>query len=156
VRSTSRAGGRTKAGRQQHVVPLPPPAVAILRARRKVFRRAPDAGDLVLPTTSRDGKGAAPISGWNWIKRELDQRARLPTWRLHDFRRSLVTHLAEKGADVAVLDSMLNHAASVTRGGVIGVYQKASLLEPMRKAMTLWDELLRQALNEANVITLPA
>ena len=34
-------------------------------------------------------------------------------------------------------NSMLNHAASATRGGVIGVYQKASLIEPMRKVMTL-------------------
>jgi len=44
-----------------------------------------------------------------------------------------------------LLDSMLNHAASVTRAGVIGVYQKASLIEPMRAAMAVWDDLLRQA-----------
>jgi len=146
-------GGRTKA-RRQHVIPLPPLAAAILQTRRKAFLQAPDADDLVLPTTSRDGKRVAAISGWDWIKRELDKKAKLPPWRMHDFRRSLVTHLAEIGADVAVLDSMLNHAASVTRGGVIGVYQKASLMEPMHKVMTLWDELLRKALNQDNVISL--
>jgi hypothetical protein len=66
---------------------------------------------------------------------------------MHDFRRSIVTHCAEHGADVAVLDTLLNHASSVTRGGVIGVYQWASLIAPMREVMALWDRLLTEALD---------
>jgi integrase len=129
------------------VVPLSVTAVAILKARRQ-------GGDLVLPATSRDGKGIAQVSGWNWLKRELDQRSGVAGWRLHDFRRSLVSIMAEKaGGDVAVLDSLLNHAASATRGGVIGVYQRAILVEPMRKVMTLWDDLLRNALGPAGAET---
>jgi hypothetical protein len=30
----------------------------------------------------------APISGWNWLKRELDRASSVVGWRLHDFRRS--------------------------------------------------------------------
>jgi integrase len=112
----------------------------------------PTARDLVLPTLSRDGKTIAPVSGWNWLKRELDQRVEIPSWRLHDFRRSLVTISAEHGADVAVLDSLLNHASSATRGGVIGVYQRATLLEPMRKLMALWNGLLAGALAGGEVV----
>ena len=67
-------------------------------------------------------------------------------WRLHDFRRSPVTICAEQGAEVAVLDSMLNHASGATRGGVIGTYQRATLLEPMRKVMAQWDRLLSDEL----------
>jgi integrase len=134
---------RTKA-RRQHVVPLSATAVAILRARWQ--QQAEHPSDLVLPTTSRDGKRVAPVSGWNWLKRELDQRSGIAGWRMHDFRRSLVTIMADKaGGDVAVLDSLLNHAASATRGGVVGVYQRAILLEPMRKLMAGWDELIQQA-----------
>jgi len=144
---------RTKA-RRQHVIPLPETAVAVLRARREALKRSPRADDLVLPSVSRDGKDAAPVSGWGWLKRELDSRIKLQSWRMHDFRRSLVTHLAEKGADEAVLDVMLNHAASVSRSGVIGVYQKARLIEPMRKVMALWDEMLRNAFGQDNVIRL--
>jgi hypothetical protein len=42
---------------------------------------------------------------------------------------------------------MFNHAASGTRGGVIGVYQRAALLEPAQQVMLLlWDGLLREAI----------
>jgi integrase len=136
-------GDRTKA-RRQHVIPLPATAVAILQARQRT-------DDLVLPTIGRDGRTVAPVSGWNWLKRELDhQQLTIPPWLFHDFRRSLVTHLAERGIDIALLDSMLNHAASVTRAGVIGVYQKASLIEPMRNAMAVWDSLIGQASRPAS------
>jgi integrase len=136
---------RTKA-RRQHVLPLALLAVAALQARHAAFQRAPTAKDLVLPTLARDGKSVAPISGWNWLKRELDRASGVTEWRLHDFRRSIVSICAEHGADVAVLDSLLNHASSATRGGVIGTYQRALLIEPMRKVLALWDGLLREAI----------
>ena len=41
---------------------------------------------------------------------------------------------------------MLNHASGATRGGVIGTYQRATLLEPMRKVMAQWDRLLSDEL----------
>jgi integrase len=136
---------RTKA-RRQHVLPLAPLAVTTLQARRAAFQHAPAPADLVLPTIASDGKGSAPISGWSWLKRELDHRSGVTEWRQHDFRRSIVSICAEHGADIAVLDSMLNHASSATRGGVIGTYQRALLIEPTRKVMALWDGLLREAI----------
>jgi integrase len=151
--------GRTKARRQQHTIPLPALAVAILQARQKACAQFPAGDDLVLPSQNRDGKSNAPISGWAWLKRELDKRAReLPPWQMHDFRRSLVTHCAEQGADIAVLDSLLNHAASATRGGIVGVYQKATLLEPMRQVMRCWNLLLETALagDAETIVELPA
>jgi integrase len=99
-----------------------------------------------LPTLSADGTGEAPVSGWSWLKRQLDRLAGFEGWQMHDFRRSLVTHCAEAGADIAVLDTLLNHAASMTRGGIIGVHQRATLIEPMREVMKLWDRLLTEAL----------
>lgn len=136
---------RTKA-RRQHVLPLATLAVATLQARRAAFQHEPAASDLVLPTIARSGHGIAPISGWNWLKRELDRRSGVTEWRQHDFRRSIVSICAEHGADIAVLDSLLNHASSATRGGVIGTYQRALLVEPTRKVMALWDGLLREAI----------
>jgi integrase len=140
--------GRTKA-RRQHVVPLAVTAQAILRARQQGA-----ADDLVLPVASRDGRRIVPVTGWTWLKAELDQRSGVADWRLHDFRRSLVTIMADRaGADIAVLDSLLNHAASATRGGVIGVYQRAILIEPMRKLMAGWDELISQAVSQVVSLT---
>jgi hypothetical protein len=71
----------------------------------------------------------------------------------------LVSICAEHGDDIAVLDSLLNHASSATRGGVVGVYQRATLVEPMRGVMALWDRLLREARGEgqsAEVVPLRA
>ncbi len=146
---------RTKA-RRQHVLPLPALALGVLLRRRMAFQHTPAPDDLVLPTLARDGKSIVPISGWNWLKRQLDRTAGVPAWRLHDFRRSIVTICAEHGADIAVLDSMLNHASSATRGGVIGTYQRATLIEPMRKLMALWDQLLSDALQTAAPGPVPA
>jgi hypothetical protein len=73
------------------------------------------ATDLVLPTLTRDGKSIA------------------------------VSICAEHGAVIAVLDSLPNHASTATRGGVIGTYQRALLIEATRKVMALWDRLLRNA-----------
>jgi integrase len=146
-------GARTKV-RRQHTIPLPELAVRVLQGRQRAAGE-----DLVLPSRSRDGKASAPISGWAWLKWELDERTpEFDPWQMHDFRRSLVTHCAEQGVDVVVLDSMLNHAASMTRGGIVGVYQKATLLEPMREAMRTWNRLLENALTSAGnkVVGLPA
>jgi integrase len=136
---------RTKA-RRQHVLPIAPLAAATLQARHAAHQRPPAGTDLVLPTLARDGKSIAPISGWNWLKRELDRASGVAEWRLHDFRRSIVSICAEHGADIGTLDTLLNPSSSATRGGIVGVYQRATLLEPMRGVMALWDRLLREAL----------
>jgi integrase len=136
---------RTKA-RRQHVLPLPALATEVLQRRYAAHNHVPPPQDLVLPTLSRNGGGVAAISGWNWLKRRLDCVSGVASWRLHDFRRSIVTICAEHGADVAVLDTMLNHSSSATRPGVIGTYQRATLIEPIRRVMALWDALLRDAL----------
>ncbi len=80
----------------------------------------------------------------------------LSAWQFYDFRPSLVTICAEHGADVAVLDSLLNHASSATSGVVIGVYQRTTLIEPMRKLMALWNDLLIGALAGGEVVTFPS
>jgi integrase len=138
---------RTKA-RRQHVVPLTALTLDVLQRQRPATgKRTPASEDLVLPTVSRDGRAIVAITGFNWLKRELDRLSGVTGWVLHDFRRSIVTICAEREiADIAVLDSILNHASSATRGGVVGVYQRATLLEPMRRAMTQWDALLREAI----------
>ena len=120
---------RTKA-RRQHVLPLPPLAVALLQARRAALQHPPAPDDLVLPTLARDGRSIAPISGWNWLKRELDRASGIAAWRLHDFRRSLVTVCAEYGAEVAVLDSILaGIEPGMTVDGVqsVNVFQSAEV-----------------------------
>lgn len=66
-------------------------------------------------------------------------------WRLHDIRRSFATHLVEGGADPAVVDRALNHAASATARGVARVYNRASLLDARRSLMLRWEGMLKPA-----------
>ena len=82
--------------------------------------------------------------------------ARLEGWTWHDFRRSFATALGEAGVPEAVADAILNHRQSATRGGVLGVYQRASRWPEQVKAMQLWGRLLADAIEgreaEANVV----
>ncbi len=120
---------RTKP-RRPHVVPLPPLAMEILQRRRGTFgARPPEATEWVFASLSRDRRRSVPIAGWNRVKRLVAHHAAaVSDWNLHDFRRSLVTSCAEAGVNVVVLDTLLNHAAAATRGGVLGLYQRATLV----------------------------
>ena len=57
-------------------------------------------------------------------------------------------------------DAVLNHRQSATRGGVLGVYQRASRWPEQAKAMDLWGRLLAGAISgsgtPANVVAMVA
>jgi integrase len=129
--------------RRQHTIPLPALAIELLQACYAALPEPPAPHDLVLPSRR---SGNVPLPEWTPVKRSLEHAMSVAPWRFHDFRRSIVSLSAEHGADVAVLDTLLNHASSATRGGVIGVYQRATLIEPMRQVMALWNKLLATTL----------
>ena len=59
---------------------------------------------------------------------------------------SFATALAEAGVAESVADAILNHKQSATRGGVLGVYQRAQRWPEQVDAMKVWDCMLRQEL----------
>src|SRR5262249_8600652 len=128
-----------KAGRA-HIIPLSGPALAIIGAIRRRKGR-----DLVF------GQRAGGFSGWSKGKAELDDRVAdarkkggvappMPAWRLHDLRRSFVTHVNECGfAQPHVVEAIVNHVSGHL-AGVAGVYNKALYLAERRQALELWAE----------------
>jgi integrase len=123
---------RTK-NRKAHLVSLSDQVLAIFEG---VSRR--EGRDLLF------GIGAGGFSGWSKAKEFLDDRitaaraeARekpLPGWTLHDLRRSVVTHLHERGfAQPHVVEAIVNHVSG-HRGGVAGMYNKALYLIERRRA----------------------
>jgi integrase len=99
---------------------------------------------LVTKTGPQDGEeGPPPLDGWTW----------------HDFRRSFATALGEAGIPEAVADAVLNHRQSATRGGVLGVYQRARRWPEQVLAMQLWGRLLAAAIEgrdaDTNVVPMP-
>jgi integrase len=100
---------------------------------------------LVAATGPKDGEEGPPVlAGWTW----------------HDFRRSFATALGEAGVSETIADAILNHRQSATRGGVLGVYQRASRWPEQVRAMELWGKLLVDAIAgggaPANVVPMVA
>jgi hypothetical protein len=104
----------------------------------------------------------APISGgivktFNEMKLALTAATGVRGWTWHDMRRSFATALGEAGVVEAVADAVLNHRQSATRGGVLGVYQRASRWPEQVKAMEVWARLLAGAIEgrEADAKVVP-
>jgi integrase len=129
------AGERTKNGRP-HIVPLAPQARDLIPAR----------GDGFVFTTTN---GAAPISSWSKTKDRLDEKMlelarkdkgdgfNIVPWRLHDLRRTVVTHMVELGIAPHVIEAVVNHVSGV-KAGVAGVYNRSNLLPARREALERW------------------
>jgi integrase len=135
----SQPAALTKNG-DPHRLHLPPLAMDILRARHEAAGRPQDG--VVFPAPrSREG-----LTTFSAIKNAVNAKAAIGDWRLHDFRRSFATALADARFPEPVLDAVLNHRQSATRGGVIGVYQRAERWPEQREAMEEWGKRLAIAI----------
>ncbi|MDI3308490.1 MAG: tyrosine-type recombinase/integrase [Acetobacteraceae bacterium] len=132
-------GALTKNG-DPHRLHLHPLALGLLRARHEAAGQ-PKAG-LVFPAP-RSGEALTTFSK---LKAALDAKAERTGWRFHDFRRSFATALGEAGFAEPVVDAVLNHRQAATRGGVLGVYQRAVRWPEQVAAMTAWGEILTTAI----------
>jgi integrase len=122
---------RTKNGRA-HIIPLADPAKVILARfqasdRIHVFGRV-DTG----------------FTGWGYAKRQFDDsiaKARKPLshWVIHDLRRTVVTRMAELGVQPHIIEAVINHASG-HKGGVAGIYNRATYDKEKRAALNLWGE----------------
>ena len=101
-------GSRTK-NALPHVIPLPPPAVAILAGMSR-------------GSTARVFTG---FRSWSWAKARLDALVSLPAWTVHDVRRSVSTGLHEHlNGDGHLIELILNHSSG-SRGAIAGVYDRS-------------------------------
>jgi integrase len=120
--------------REVHELPLSAPAIALLEARKPI---APV--ELVFPAS--EGK---PYNGFTRLFKRIRARigkneaAKAERFVLHDIRRAFVSHLAEDGYDLDLLDQCLGHS----RKGVFGVYQRASRMGERAKVLEAWGRLV--------------
>ncbi len=122
---------RTKNGRV-HVVPLSDPTHAILSQ----FRR--DGRQCVF------GRYDTGFQGWNAAKLALDAQITnaakpLAHWTIHDLRRTVATRMAELGVPPHIVEAVLNHVSG-HKGGVAGIYNRATYDKEKREALNLWAE----------------
>jgi integrase len=152
--------------RREHEVPLSRQALALIEGRPGPF------------LFGRDGR--TPFSGYSRAKERLDatiarQRAEerlgrklrkdeapeaddhLAPWTLHDIRRSVVTHMAELGIDPHVIEAVINHVSG-HKGGIAGVYNKATYRPQKTAALASWADWLESVVEgrepASNVVAL--
>jgi integrase len=123
---------RTK-NKHKHVVPLSKPAQAIVLRRP----RGPD-DEFVLRRKSMIAWGECKTA---LVSALIRRGHHFEPWVLHDFRRSVATHMGEMGILPHVIEIALNHVGGF-RAGVAGVYNKSKLEGPKRHALEAWAELL--------------
>jgi integrase len=138
---------RTK-NKRTHVLPLSDPAKAILskfrdEQRSHVFGLADATG----------------FNGWGYAKRTLDARIAegakpLAHWTLHDLRRTVATRMAELGVQPHIIEAVLNHVGG-HKGGIAGVYNRATYDKEKREALNLWAEHVMALVDDRKAKVLP-
>ncbi|GJD96596.1 Tyrosine recombinase XerC [Methylobacterium iners] len=114
--------------RRPHDIPLSAPVLDILSTQP----RRVDSPFLF-------GRGAGPYSGFSRSKVRLDAKIKLKRpWVLHDLRRTCATGMANLGILPHVVEAVLNHVSG-SRGGIAGVYNRASYATEKRAALDLWS-----------------
>jgi integrase len=138
--------------KRQHVLPLSPEAVEIIKA---------------LPRFSGSkfvfSPGKTAPSGYSRAKARLDERIAefnggdpIAPWILHDIRRSVASGLAGLGVNLPVIERLLNHVSG-SFAGIVGVYQKYNFADEMRGAAERWGrhvEAIAGGEAAANVVEL--
>ncbi len=127
-------GSRTKNGRP-HEIPMAAAVRELLQSQPRTEGR-----DLVF------GKGVGPFSGFAACKKALDASIAernggkaLALWVHHDLRRSAATRMADIGVPPHVVEAVLNHASG-HKGGIAGIYNRASYAAEKAQALARWDE----------------
>lgn len=120
-------GKRTKNG-LPHVVPLSPLALSIIKGQKK-------RGKYVFTTTGKN-----PVSGFSKIKANIAKLSKTEDWRIHDFRRTMVTGMNEMEIAPHVVEAVVNHVSGEAKRGVAGVYNKAQYLKAREHALNVWSE----------------
>ena len=137
-----RRPGRLLKNREAHEMPLNALALGIL-TRRWDAAGCPKEGFVFAGPRSRRA-----IMGFSKMLSDLHRAAPdVERWSLHDLRRSFASVLGEIGQDdEAVVDAVLSHKRSASRGGVLGVYNRSVRLPAQRAAVERWGRLLADAL----------
>lgn len=132
-------------------------SVHLSEAAQRLIADAPELGELVFST---DGKTV--FQGWSRAVHRLkaamleircqepkrlggsDQR--IPDWRLHDLRRTVVSGMAGLKVPPHVADKILNHRSGAI-SGVAAVYQRHEFLEDRKIALNIWGNHVAQLLD---------
>jgi integrase len=144
-------GARTKNHHPLQLT-LPPAAVSILKSAPRQAGR-----DLIF------GGGEGPFSAWSYSTLTLgariakSQSGPIAAWRIHDIRRTVATGMGELGVQPHIIEAVLNHRSG-HKGGVAGIYNRATYELEIKRALILWATHLEAVIDGkvSNVILMKA
>jgi integrase len=117
-------------GARAHEIPLVATAVALLKSLPRFT-----AGEYVFTTTS----GAKPVNGFSKAKARIDRLSGVESWKIHDLRRSMRTHLSALPVQDMVRELIIAHA----RPGLHRVYDQHNYRSEKRECLELWAARLK-------------
>jgi len=126
--SVTIAGTRTK-NKRQHTLPVMPMMRSIIETCPRMVSR-----DCVFG--ARTAKG---FTNWTLPKPDLDKRAGVSDWVLHDLRRTVATRMADIGIQPHIIETILNHVSG-HKAGPAGIYNKSSYQREVRNALAMWAD----------------
>jgi len=131
-------GDRTK-GSRRSFKPITPFMCAELK------RLGPADNGLIF--RSRKKLSVNAVSGFSKMKRRLDQQCGVSDWRIHDIRRTVATNLGSLGVADTTIARILDHRM-VGIPDVTSTYNRHRYIPEMREALEMWEESLRQIIDE--------
>ncbi len=155
--------GRSKNG-VAHEIPLSDDAVAIIKALPRIEPKRDAETKKLAPPFIFTTTGRTPVSGWSKAKESLDativkavtkeavERGEepaveaLPSWRLHDLRRTAASGMAGIGIAPHVVEAVLNHKSGTIKG-VAAVYNRYNYATEKRQALDAWARRLDAIVN---------
>jgi integrase len=127
--------------KRPHVVPLSDPALTILKQRDRTGRPH------VFGSTDKG------FTDWSKSKAALDT-AGVTDWRLHDLRRTAATGMAALGVQPHIIEAVINHVSG-HKGGVAGIYNRATYDREKREALALWAEHVMALIEGRKAVVVP-
>jgi integrase len=93
--------------------------------------------------------GEDSFGAWSRSKERLDHRlgiangtkakpVPLPSWTLHDLRRTFVTGMNNLGIEPHIIESAVNHTSGASKAGVAGTYNRSRYTPQVAAAMKVW------------------
>lgn len=76
------------------------------------------------------------------LAEEIQDVIAIPHWVPHDFRRTVITHMAGLGVAPIVLGHIANHRTTTRAGVTLAVYSQHQYGEEKRRAIDLWADRL--------------
>lgn len=78
----------------------------------------------------------------------------LPSWRLHDLRRTMASNMARLGVALPVVERCLNHVGE-SFGGIVATYQQHDYEMEKKEAFTVWAAHVRTVVTQQPAKIIP-